>query len=173
MASQRTTSLAQNLIDTVASGNMSVLDFLSGLALRHCLQPLVAQIALCIGCQLEGILLREQEALPGRSGTLGRCHVQGLECGDLSQLMIVKKLVAYRRAGFAAAEPFKSMVSVVCDGARVAGVKGLLGVTVLPTNVAIWWPPQAWPCTLAPFGQACACLRCPGGALRNVVEMLI
>jgi hypothetical protein len=148
LASQRTTTLAETCIESLKSCKMSFIDFLSVLAAWPCLQPLLTQIALCIGSQLEGIFLREQEALRVSSGKLARCHLQDLASEDLSLSMIVKKLVAYRRAGFAAAEPFKGMVSVVCDGARVAGVKRLLGVTVLPTNVAIWWPPQALPCHL-------------------------
>ena len=61
---------------------------------------------------------------------------------DLGEVALTKKLVEYRLAGRLAAKAHRALLSIAADGARMPGGKRLFGITVLPTNIAIWWPPQ-------------------------------
>lgn len=67
----------------------------------------------------------------------------GLGDDDAGASDLHRDMSGYQLAGQFAAQPHLRLLSIAADGSRICARKRLLGVSILPTGEAIWWPPQA------------------------------
>lgn len=140
--------MARILAEMIGSDDrLALVDFLQIVSSHETLWPLLGQVSVTCARVVEDALAAEEENLNEKRYGLStvRGHLAPADVELASTAALSQRLADYRAAGLAACSTHHSLLSFASDGARMPTGKRLFGVVVLPTNVAIWWPPQAPP----------------------------